>query len=511
MSPRQRMINLMYVVLTAMLALNVSSDVLDGFHKVHESVNKSNEIVDRQNMAALDKLARIAAENPQKAAAAYSGALDVSRNAARLYNTIDSLKLLIAIKADGKKGDPNHLQAAEDLEAASVVMLNPIDRNGERLREDIVEFESLLIETLKNDSVKSQSVKRLLSTDITDGEGEAWEERKFHNQPAVAAMTMLSQLQNDIKIAEGETLRELLLSVDANDVRVNELSAFVVPHSQIVMRGQQYSADIMLAAVDTTDRPTITINGVELTDGGNTYSVPATTAGFNEYTGELTLHNPDGSWQSFPFAGSFNVIEPMATVSPTMMNVLYAGIDNPLSISVPGVPQNDIAVSASNATLTRKGNEWIARPADVSRDVEIKVSATIDGVTSPVATQKFRVRRLPDPSPYLIYTDAEGHTQNYKGGRPLAKHLLNTVPGIGAAIDDGILDIAFTVNSFETVFFDSMGNAMVEISDGPRFSQRQKDALRRLNRGKRFYISRIKATGPDGITRDIAPLEVIVN
>lgn len=501
----------MYVVLTAMLALNVSSDVLDGFHKVHDSVNKSNEIIGRQNATALDKLAFIARENPQKAATAYANALKVSQQAEILYNTIDSLKVLIARKADGKNADPNHLQAAEDLEAASVVMLNPINNNGKHLREAIIEFENLLSETLNTDTIKAMSVKKLLSTDVEGESEEAWENLKFHNQPAVAALTMLSQLQNDIKLAEGETLRELVLSVDANDIRVNELSAFVVPHSQIVMKGQQYSADILLAAVDTTDRPIITINGVELPAGETTYNVAAVTSGLNEYNGELIFHNADGSLQTFPFSGSFNVIEPMATVSPTMMNVLYAGIDNPLSISVPGVPQSDIQVSASNATLTRSGNGWIARPTSVNNDIEIKVSATINGVTSPVATQKFRVRRLPDPSPYLVYTDTEGNRQNYKGGRPIAKHLLNTVPGIGAAIDDGILDINFTVNSFETVFFDSMGNALVEISDGANFSQRQKDALRRLNRGKRFYISRIKATGPDGVTRDIAPLEVIVN
>lgn len=93
----------------------------------------------------------------------------------------------------------------------------------------------------------------------------------------------------------------------------------------------------------------------------------------------------------------------------------------------------------------------------------------------------------------------------------MSKALLMAAPGIEAAIDDDLLNIQFKVLSFETVFFDSMGNAIPEVSNGSQFSQRQKDSFRRLSRGKRFYISRVKATGPDGITRDLAPIEVIIN
>ncbi len=93
----------------------------------------------------------------------------------------------------------------------------------------------------------------------------------------------------------------------------------------------------------------------------------------------------------------------------------------------------------------------------------------------------------------------------------MSKTLLMQAPGIEAAIDDDLLNVSYRVLSFETVFFDSMGNAIPEVSSGSQFSQRQKDSFRRLQRGKRFYISRVKAVGPDGIERDLAPLEVIVN
>ena len=194
-----------------------------------------------------------------------------------------------------------------------------------------------------------------------------------------------------------------------------------------------------------------------------------------------------------------------------MMNVLYAGIDNPVSISVPGVPMNSISATMTNGTLSRSGDRWIARPATVGKDATITVTAHIEGRSTNVANMTFRVRKLPDPTPYIAFTDSKGNTDHYRGGKPFAKTLLLQAPGIEAAIDDGLLDTKFKVLSFETIFFDSMGNAIPEVSDGPSVSARQKHSFQRLQRGKRFYISRIKAVGPDGITRDLSPMEVIVN
>ena len=121
------------------------------------------------------------------------------------------------------------------------------------------------------------------------------------------------------------------------------------------------------------------------------------------------------------------------------------------------------------------------------------------------------MRQLPDPSAYIAVKSADGRAERYRGGRPITKASLLASQGLGAAIDDGVLDIDFKVQSFETVFFDSMGNAMLEKSDGADFSRRQLESFRRLSRGKRFFISRIKATGPDGSERTLSPVEVIVN
>ena len=139
------------------------------------------------------------------------------------------------------------------------------------------------------------------------------------------------------------------------------------------------------------------------------------------------------------------------------------------------------------------------------------MTATIDGRAQTVAKTSFRVRKLPDPTAYIAYKDSKGNEVRYKGSRPLAKSVLLTAPGIGAAIDDDLLNVQYKVLEFETIVFDSMGNAIPEKSNGANFSERQKTSFRRLSRGKRFFITRVKAQGPDGIVRDLSPMEVIVN
>lgn len=514
LSPRQKMINLMYIVLTAMLALNVSSDVLDGFTQVEDGLSRSNANVTQRNDAILRSLEAFSQKNPDKGKPWYDKAAEVRRVTDSLYNNVETLKLAIVRKADGDDGNVNDILNRDDLEAAAVVMLNPTNRRGEKLRLAIDDYRSY-IASIMTDSVKRANVEAALSTAPMRRKGvigaQSWEESKFDSQPVVAAVTLLSKLQNDIRYAEGEALSTLLANVDAGDVRVNELNAFVIPQSRFVMRGGKYSANIVLAAVDTTQRPIVYVNGTKLGNDRGLYELVTGKTGTFDYNGYLEVPHGDGSVTRHDFNSSYTVIEPTATVSATMMNVLYAGIDNPISISVPGVAMSGVSAAMTNGTLTRNGDTWVARPGQVGSEAVITVTATIDGRPQTVATTSFRVRKLPDPSPYIPFKDSNGNVDRYKGGKPISKTLLLAAPGIEAAIDDDLLNISFKVLSFETVFFDSMGNAIPEVSNGDQFSQRQKDSFRRLSRGKRFYISRVKAVGPDGITRDLAPLEVIVN
>lgn len=512
LTPRQKMINLMYIVLTAMLALNVSSDVLNGFALVESGLMRTNMNVRDRNEVLYLQLEAFAEQNPQKGQVWYDRASDVRKKTLNIYNYIDSLKLEIVMDADGDEADVTNIVNQDNLESASKVMLTY--GNGERLKERLGVYTDYVTKFIY-DTSKCATIRKALSTEPVTQKGTRvkapWEIGMFENMPVVAAVTLLTKLQNDVLFAEGEVLATLLNNVDAGDVRVNQLDAFVIPNSRLVMRGGKYSADIVLAAVDTTQRPAIFINGKQLPKDSRKYELYTGQTGTFNYKGYLEVTRGDGTTSRHEFASDYTVIEPMATVSATMMNVLYAGIDNPISISVPGVAQNAISATMTNGTLSRSGNGWIARPSKVGADCEISVTATFDGKPQKVSATSFRVRKLPDPMPYIAYKDSKGNEMRYKGSKPFAKTLLLSTPGIEAAIDDDLLNVQYRVISFETVIFDSMGNAIPETSDGANFSQRQKNSFRRLSRGKRFYISRVKAIGPDGITRDLAPMEVIVN
>ncbi len=516
MSPREKMINLMYIVLTAMLALNVSSDVLNGFSQVQDGLTRSNRTITARNQALYAQLQAFNEKNPEKGKVWLDKATQVVGQTDDLYNYIDSLKLQIVRFADGEEADVNNIVNRDNLDAASVVMLSAQGGKGKALRTRIDKYRQFVTSYLE-DPEKRQNLEAALSTTPPKAAGvsmdqkKTWEETMFDNMPTIAAVTLLTKLQNDIRYAEGEVLNQMITNVDLGDLRVNLVNAFVVPDSRIVMRGTKYSAQIVLAAIDTTQRPVVYINGSRLGNNNGLYEVGTSKAGNYDYSGWIEVLGRDGSITRRDFKSSYTVIDPLATISATMMNVLYAGINNPISIAVPGVPQGSISATMTNGTLTKSGDGWVAHPSKVGAECVISVTAEMDGQRTNVGSTTFRVRKLPDPTPFIAYKDANGQTNRYKGGRPFSKALLLAAGGLDAAIDDEILNIDYKVVSFECVFFDSMGNAIPELSNGSQFSERQKTAMRRLQHGKRFYISHVKATGPDGITRDISPIEVIVN
>lgn len=154
--------------------------------------------------------------------------------------------------------------------------------------------------------------------------------------------------------------------------------------------------------------------------------------------------------------------------------------------------------------------KYVVRPKDIGKEAVIAVSANMDGRMQQMGQFRFRVRKLPDPSAFIEYNDGKGPTR-FRGGK-ISKQILMGTEGIGAAIDDGLLNIGFRVLGFETVFFDNMGNAIPEVSNSASFTDRQKNRFRTLGRGKRFYISKIRAIGPDGVERTLeGSMEVIIN
>lgn len=498
----------MYVVLMAMLALNVSTEVLDGFSLVEDSLRRTTRNSSSENDAIYGDFEEQMKSNPQKVKVWFEKATAVKRMSDSLFDYAQQLKVAIVKEADGKDGDVLNINRKDDLEAASHVMLAPGTGQGKRLFDAINSFRERIL-AMVTDERQKMIIASNLTTELPKGArtmGKNWQEYMFEDMPVAAAVTILTKLQSDIRYAEGEVLHSLVSNIDMKDIRVNKLSAFVIPNAQTIVRGDRFSAQIVMAAVDTTQKPKIYIGGREVNLRNNTYEIVTSRTGDFNLNGYITMQNGNGDVIRRDFSQKYTVVDPSATVSADLMNVLYAGYNNPISISIPGVPLTKVSASMTGGTLQPVGpGKYIARPSAVGEDVTITVMSLQTGSARPMGDFTFKVRKLPDPTPYIQIGDDRFRT----GG--LAKRSLMDAKGIKAAIDDGLLDIPFTVLSFETVFYDNMGNAVPMVSNGDSFTQMQRETFRKLVRNKRFYITRITAVGPDGINRTLpASMEIII-
>ena len=520
-SPRQKMINLMYVVLMAMLALNISTEVLNGFSVVEESLNRTTGNSSKENDAIFGELDQMMRKNPQKVKQWFMMASTVREMSDSLYNYAQALKVAIVRETDGEKGDPLNIEGKDNIEAASYIMLNPANGQGHKLYEAINSYRARILQFV-TDPRQKKIIASNLSTEVPHHSmGKNWEEYMFENMPVAAAVTLLSKLQSDVRYAEGEVLHTLVANVGLKDIRVNKLQAFVVPSQTRLYPGETMTAQMFMGAVDSTQQPQVFVNGQLIK--GNQITVKAGAPGKHTLSGYILIKDLTGNVLRRNFSQDYWVtggpqpkeyISPqgmqkvppfdgMATIAADLMNVLYAGFDNPITISIPNTSQHDVQATMSGGSLVaRGGGHFIARPSAVGQPVTISVSAK----GRKIGEYQFRVRKLPDPSPYI----AMG-ADRFKSGA-LSKAALMSAPGIQAAIDDGLLDIPFSVTSFRVVFFDNMGNAVPLASNGASFSPQQKEQFRQLSRNKRFYITNVVVHGPDGTTRTLngRNMEVIV-
>ena len=317
---------------------------------------------------------------------------------------------------------------------------------------------------------------------------------------------------NDRKIT---TEVELIEPIAVEEQDETFVKALIVPASNKIIKGDKFTAQILLASVDTTLRPEIFVNDNLVDTENGDYSIICNQSGDFSINGYMLVDDA-GNKKRYDFTQSYSVVDPTATVSASLMNVLYAGYDNPVSISIPGVPANKISarITKGQGSIRSDGkNGYIVVPTKIGEEMMIGVTARNDeGEELSMGEYAFRVRKLPDPTPFIEYKDKDGNTQRYRGGTRFSKQTLCGTDGIVAAIDDGLLNIGFRVLSFETIFYDNMGNAIPLKSQGAQFTQEQKDKFRNLGRGKRFYISHVKAIGPDNVERLLPiSLEVIID
>lgn len=500
-TPRQRMISLMYLVLTAMLALNVDKSVLDAFATVNQSFMKTIENSIAKNARVYTDFNNAAQENPKKVGDLNREVLKVKAHSDSLYNYVAQLKEMIVKKADGPEGDVNNIEKKDDLNIPAELMI--VKKHGTALKKAIEAYrDSLLALVDPKDSSLIASINKSLDTSAPKGkEGQtpSWEISKFEGYPLIGVITLMSKMQSDIRNAESDIINHLYAQIDASSFKFNQLQAQVVSKSDYILEGGVYEAKVFLSAIDTTAKPEIIVGGRSLpliaAENAGIYKVPGTNAGKFEWSGRINYKNPEGIIVSYPFKHEYEVAKPSMTVSPTKMNVFYAGLANPLSVSVPGISASNVRVNVTNGRIEQKSNGYFVYPDKIGINANVTVSAMIDGTLKQIGTTPFRVKRVPDP----IATVAN------KNAGLITRNELVAEQGVYAEIPDFDFEMKFTVTSF--VVSTSKGGFVVDKSaTGNRFNQEQIDLMKGLNPGSRLYIDNIVAKGEDGTTRNLSTI-----
>lgn len=556
-TPRQKMIGMMYLVLTALLALNVSKEILNSFILINNSLVTTNTNFSNKNAAQMAAFDKEYALNPKKVQMYYDNAKAVKASADSLVNHIEFLKQYLIIRTDGldsvsifalrkqwlEADDVNkpkykvqldsifnlrNVNSKDNYDISTNIMIGGEEskpKSGKFTAQEIKGKLDYFREKMKT-FVKEPSLAAALDANfktdttfkVSDTERENWMLSNFYHIPLAAVVTNLTKIQTDVRNAESDVIKHLFQNVSAEDFKFDKLEARVIPTSNYVLLGEKYQADVFVAAYSTTQNPSILIgevdtakkvligkgdsSNVKIKDGVGRYEVPASSEGIKKWGGIIQVVSPGGEIKSYPFTSEYMVAKPALVVSPTKMNVLYIGVENPVSISVPGVPTENLSPSLSGGTL-RAGKEKGEFIAEVKGGTEAIVSVSakfmVDGKpsTKNMGQFKFRVKRVPDPVAYIA---------NKKDGMVSANELI----AAGAVIpkmENFDFDLQFRITSFD-LSMNMQGDFITKSATGNRLSPEMAQMLKSAKKGTKIYIEEVKAVGPDATPRKLAPLNL---
>lgn len=538
-TPRQKMIGMMYLVLTALLALNVSKDILNAFVIVNNGLEVTNKAFDGKNNKLYADFDKQLSVNRVKVEPFHKAAQDAKTLADTLYNYLQSIKKEIILKTDGK---PEVLDTAvknimlidskDNYDIPTNYFLgdgtqpeNP-DLRANQIKERLNKFREELLALFDRSELRLSAVTlELIKTKlgdlgidtkdpITSSEDPAdkyWSTSKFYHLPVVACITVLTQLQNNVQNAESQVVSELLGAFSSEDFKFDTLAGKVIPKSTVIVQGSSYTADLFVAAFSTTDNPLIyvgegydtvkneltgKVDSVPVSKGVGTLEIPGSSTGNKKYSALIKVKTPTGSYKEYPIKDiEYTVTKPMAVVSPTKMNVMYIGVENPLDISVSGFTDDKVSATISQGSLSKSGTGWVAK-VSTAGEATVSVSAKDEeGKSKPMGSSKFRVKRVPDPVAKVA---------GKKEGM-IPKNLLAAQTGVVADLENFDFDLKFTIKGF-TVSATIKGFEQVKASPSNILTGEQKDLINRVDKGQKVYFDEIKAVGPDGSVRSLSPI-----
>lgn len=529
-TPRQKMINVMYLVLTAMLSITVSKEVMIAFNVVNDSVLQSNErftIKIKDAYAALEKDFLL---NQTEMGPVMNKAKKVEQLSSETIKYIENLRDELISKTEKIPLDSVPKINVQDLKnkedyviPTSILMGSSEDGSNGRARElknKINDFRENIINLV--DPKDRARIKIGMKTDgeyrDASGEKQTWEVHNFYDIPLAADIPILNKMISDVYNAQLDVVSVLHSSISANDFRYDKVEAKILPKTNYLFTGEQYEAEVIVAAYDTTQSPNIYfMPGVDSLPVSNKdqatlitsrngrvrLSIPAVSEGLSKYAGFVSLHNNSGVENTYHFHSDFMVSRPTLAVSATNMNVLYVGVNNPLSISVSGIPPANIFPSISCGSLKQNGGKggWTASVTDACKQAVVTVSVKINGEIKQIGTQNFRVKKLPDPDPFIA---------NVKSGFVSREMVIAAGTIIARMPPDFEFDYSFQIRSFKMTMQRGFNTNHYE-SQSSKLTDEMIKQIKNSNRGQSIIFEDIVALSPEGANRTLSPLMITIN
>lgn len=523
-SPRQKMIGMMYLVLTALLALNVSKEIINAFVVINNGVENSNKAFEAKNKDLMQMFKEQSSQDA-KYEANYKLALDVQKKSNELYNHIKKLKIIlmavtenmdtaVAIKADTLSIDDVTKLDDYDVPTNLLIGSEPSSPRQDHysayeLKQMLIAYKKSLLDIANKGGIKDKVRLSINTGNLASvenkGDSVSWETGQFNHAPVSAAIALLSKIQSDVKSTESEVVKALFDKIGGESYKVSGWTPVVIADN-VILQNSTSKAKIFLGAVDESQVPQVFIGGskeaLPIENGSAMYTLPAGSIGPQKFSGVIRIKDPSGQDKDYPFEKEYSITPPTVTIAATKMNVLYVGVENPLSISVPGVAPDKVQASGTNCTLTSKGKgEYVAKVTSPGQIATINVMADINGEKKNMGKQEFRVKGVPDPVPAM---------GKKKGSFLISKSELVAQSGIQAELENFAFDLKFDVMSFDISA--KVGEFIVTKSaTGNKFTDDMRNVFGKLSKGSKIYVENVKAKGPDGTVRTLGAMSITVS
>ncbi len=492
-SPRQKMINLMYLVFIAMLALNMSKEVLSAFGLMNERLTEANEATTQRNQAFMSSLETKAIEQPDQYGSVKSKADQIKA----LSDELDAYLAKVKSEMMATVKDPEEYEEQDksDYFDQKFFRGGKLSPEGKEFVAQVNKYREGVVSIIgdKYPSIATTVEKQFATDDIKDKSGvkKEWLSYNFEGFPLIATRTKLTQMQADIKTTESEMLSKMLAGQQEMALSFTNYNTMLETTKSAYYSGEPFEGAIVLGRTDPNTKPTraeLTLDGKPLSpdqyafEGGKVVlKISAGAPGDHKIEGNL-IFTEDGKEVPVPVSQQFSTITlpNAAVISADKMNVVYRGVANPMTISIPGIPDNKVTASAPGLSKT-SGSGYIMKPG-AGREVTITASGTLpDG--KPISTKSvFRIKDIPRPTGTIRGEDG--------GGGPVRMQRQGLeIASVGAALVDFDFDLSLNVTSFS---FKVSGQPTIKVN-GKTLDNAAKAALRRAGRGETVQIFDINA------------------